>query len=176
MTGITEGDAGGIVVTHDVDVPDTFDDIPRVGVRLRLGPGVRTVEWLGEGPHECYSDRRVSARLGRWMTGVDDWPVPYVHPQASGNRTGVRWLRFLGEAGEPLLTIDELDDLEVTVARVTQEELAGAGHLEELPVRDECFVWIDARQRGVGSGACGPDTAAAHRIGPGHYRWSYRLR
>ena len=42
--------------------------------------------------------------------------------------------------------------------------------------RDDCYVWIDVRQRGVGSAACGPDTAAAHRIGPGHYRWSYRLR
>ena len=63
-----------------------------------------------------------------------------------------------------------------TVARVTDEELDAAGHLEELDVRDECYVWIDVRQRGVGSGACGPDTAPAHRIGPGTYRWSYRLR
>ena len=40
---------GATVVTHTVDVPDAFDDIPRVGVRLRLGPGVHTVEWLGRG-------------------------------------------------------------------------------------------------------------------------------
>jgi len=169
-------DARGFVVQHAVEIPDTLADIPRVGVRLRLGPGVRTVEWLGVGPHECYSDRRASGRFGRWSTPVDEWAVPYVHPQASGNRMGVRWLRFLDDRGEPLLVIDELDDLEVTVARVTDEEFAAAGHLEELPERDECYVWIDARQRGVGSAACGPDTAPAHRIGPGAYRWSYRLR
>jgi beta-galactosidase len=170
---IREEDA--VVVTHTVVVPDTLDDIPRVGVRLHLGVGIRAVEWLGGGPHECYSDRRASARVGRWSTRVDDWPVPYVHPQASGNRIGVRWLRLLDVDGRPLLTIDELDGLEVTVSRVTDEELDAADHLEELPVRDDCFVWIDARQRGVGSGACGPDTAPAHRIGPGTYRWSYRL-
>ena len=169
-------DAGGHVVTHGVELPDVLDDIPRVGVRLRLGPGVRTVEWLGDGPHECYSDRRASARFGRWTTPVDEWPVPYVHPQASGNRMGVRWLRFLDGNGEPVLIIDELDDLEVTVARVTDEEVAAAGHLEELPTRDDCYAWIDARQRGVGSAACGPDTAPEHRIAPGSYRWSYRLR
>ena len=45
-----------------------------------------------------------------------------------------------------------------------------------MDARDECYVWIDARHRGVGSGAVGPDTAAEHRIGPGPYRWSYRLR
>jgi beta-galactosidase len=145
-------------------------------VRLHVGAGVHAVEWLGAGPHECYSDRRASARVGRWITLVDDWPVAYVHPQASGNRVDVRWLRFLDADGEPLLTIDELDDLQVTVARVTDAELAAAGHLEDLPRPDDCYVWIDARQRGVGSAACGPDTAPAHRIEPGTYRWSYRLR
>ncbi|MDQ1466004.1 MAG: beta-galactosidase, partial [Actinomycetota bacterium] len=168
-------DGDGLTLTHTVSVPDALDDIPRVGARLRIGPGVHAVEWLGAGPHECYSDRRASARVGRWITLVDEWPVPYVHPQASGNRIDVRWLRFLDAAGEPLLTIDELDNLQVTVARVTDEELDAVAHLEELDVRDECYVWIDVGQRGVGSGACGPDTASAHRIGPGTYHWSYRL-
>ncbi|CAA9213641.1 MAG: GH2 [uncultured Acidimicrobiales bacterium] len=167
---------GALSVTHSVVVPDSLDDIPRVGVRLRLGPGVAAVEWLGLGPHECYSDRLAAARVGRWTTPVDEWSVPYVHPQANGNRTGVRWLRFLDLAGEPLVTIDHLDGLDVNVARVTDEEMADATHLEDLPRHDECYVWIDARHRGVGSGAVGPDVAPAHRVGPGSYRWSYRLR
>jgi len=167
---------GALSVTHAVAVPATLEDIPRVGVRLDIGAGVDAVEWLGAGPHECYSDRRASARIGRWTTAVDDWPVPYVHPQASGNRVGVRWLRLLAADGTPLLTIDHLDDLQVTVSRWTDAELADAAHLEDLPRRDSCWVWIDAAHRGVGSGACGPDTTAAHRVGPGHHRWSYRLR
>ena len=113
--------------------------------------------------------------MGRWRTPVDEWPVRYVHPQASGNRRGVRWLRFIDAAGEPILTIDGLDDLEVTVARVTDEQVADADHLEDLGAPDECFVWIDARHRGVGSGVVGPDTAAPHLVMPGGYRWSYRL-
>ena len=166
---------GAVCVTHVVDVPKDLADLGRVGVRLHLGPAVRTVEWLGVGPHECYSDRRASGRFGRWTTTVDDWSVPYVRPQASGNRMGIRWLRFLDGAGTPLLVVDELDDLEVTVARFTDEELAEASHLEELLPRDDCYLWIDARQRGVGSGAVGPDTAPEHRLTSGTYRWSYRL-
>ena len=123
------------MVTHTVDVPDALDDIPRVGVRLRLGAGVHTRRVARvTGPHECHSDRRARRGSAGGSTPVDEWPVPYVHPQASGNRMGVRWLRFLDAGGEPMLTIDELDDLEVTVARVTDEELAAAGHLEELRV------------------------------------------
>lgn len=166
-------------VRHEVVVPDDLDDIPRVGVRLRLGPGIERVEWLGEGPHEGYTDRRCSTRLGRWTTPVDDWPVPYVHPQASGNRTGVRWLRFVRDDGTSALVIDELDDLQVTVARWTDEEVAAAAHLEDLPTRaerDECYVWIDAAHRGVGSAAVGPEVDPEHRVGPGTYRWSYRIR
>jgi beta-galactosidase len=160
-------------VTHTVTVEE--DDVARVGVRLALPPEVVEVEWLGRGPHECYCDRKASAIVGRWRTRVDDWGVPYVHPQANGNRTGVRWVRFLDADGGVVLTIDELDDLDVTVSRHTDEELADAAHLEDLPERDHAFVWIDARHRGVGSGAVGPDVHPRHRIPAGTYTWSYRI-
>ncbi|QXC61579.1 DUF4981 domain-containing protein [Aquihabitans sp. G128] len=174
--GEDDSDGGGERTTHAVVVPAGIDDIARVGVRLDLGPGIAAVEWLGDGPHEGYSDRSASTRVGRWTTPVDAWSVPYVHPQASGNRTGVRWLRFLDAEGGVVLTIDELDGLDATVSRWTDEEVADAGHLEDLPHDDRCYVWLDARHRGVGSGAVGPDVAPAHRVGPGPYRWSYRLR
>ncbi|MFT3855273.1 MAG: glycoside hydrolase family 2 TIM barrel-domain containing protein [Ilumatobacteraceae bacterium] len=166
----------GDLVTHEVRVPEEWDDLPRVGVRLALPADVVAVEWLGRGPHECYSDRQASARFGRWRTAIDDWPVSYVHPQASGNRIGVRSLRFLDAAGDTVLVVDELDDLDVTVSRWTDDELADATHLEELPARDHAFAWLDAAHRGVGSGAVGPDVAPAHRVRAGTYRWSYRLR
>ncbi|MEL7209211.1 MAG: hypothetical protein AAGK32_13430, partial [Actinomycetota bacterium] len=58
----------------------------------------------------------------------------------------------------------------------TDDEVDAAGHLEDLPDRDECYVWIDAAHRGVGSASVGPDVALRHRVGPGRHRWSYRLR
>lgn len=61
-----------------------------------------------------------------------------------------------------MLVIDELEDLDVTVSRWTDEELDEATHLEDLPLRDHGFVWIDARHRGVGSAAVGPDVGPAH--------------
>jgi len=169
-------EVNGAVVAHALDLPEALADPPRVGVRLHLGFGIKTVEWFGRGPHEAYSDRQASTRLGVWRTAVHDWSVPYVHPQHSGNRVGVRWLRFLDGNDDPVLTIDQMDDLNVTIARHTNEELDDAQHLEDLGASDDCYVWIDAARRGVGSGACGPDTTDAHRIKPGTYAWSYRLR
>jgi beta-galactosidase len=165
----------GATVSHEVTIPDGWDDIPRAGVRLELPPEVAEIEWLGRGPHECYSDRQASATFGRWRSTIDDWGTPYVHPQANGNRTGVRSMRFLDDDGVVVLCIDDLADLDVTVSRWTDEELDAAAHLEELPPRDHAYVWIDARHRGVGSGAVGPDVSTPHRVGPGLHRWSYRI-
>lgn len=165
----------GALVTHEVTVPEAWTDLPRVGVRLELPAGVAAVEWVGRGPHECYSDRRAGAFVGRWRTTVDEWPTPYVHPQANGNRCDVRALRFLDADGAVLLTIDELDDLDVSVSRWTDEEMAAATHLEELPPSSTVYAWIDAEHRGVGSAAVGPDVSPEHRVEPGTYRWSYRL-
>jgi beta-galactosidase len=169
----TAGDGG--LVTHEVTIPPVWHHSPGVGVLIELPPVVASVPWLGRGPHECYSDRQAGALFGRWHTTVDGWGTPYVHPQANGNRTGVRQLHFLDAQGRLVLRIDEMDDLDVTVSRWTDEELDAAGHREELPPGETAFVWIDARHRGVGSGAVGPDVSVGHRVGPGSYRWSYRL-
>src|SRR5262249_32590378 len=128
--------------THTVVVPDEYDDCARVGVRLDLGAGVHSVEWFGRGPHENYSDRCASARYGTWTTLVDDWPVPYVHPQSSGNRTGVCWARFLDEDGAPVFVVDRMDGLNLNVARYTDEEIDAVQHLGELAPSGRCFVWI----------------------------------
>jgi beta-galactosidase len=37
-------------------------------------------------------------------------------------------------------------------------------------------VHIDAAMRGMGTGACGPDTLPPYRAGPGTYRFSWILR
>jgi beta-galactosidase len=171
-TSSTDGDR----VTHTVVVPDDYDDCARVGVRLDLGSGIHAVDWFGLGPHENYSDRCASARYGRWTTLVDDWAVPYVHPQSSGNRTGVQWARFLDASGEPVLVVDHMHGLNLNVARYTDEQLDAVAHLGELPPSDDCSAWISVRERGVGSGACGPDVSERHRIRPGTYTFSYRLR
>lgn len=174
QTSTTEVESG-LLVEHAVEVPEQLDDLPRVGVRLDVGPGAVDVEWLGRGPHECYADRRRSAAVGRWRLPIDEWPVRYVHPQGTGNRCGVRWLRILDAAGDAVLVLDGLDDLDVTVGRFTDEEIAGASHWEDLVPGDRCWIWVDARHRGVGSGAVGPDVHPRYRVGAGAYRWRYRI-
>lgn len=163
-------------VEHIVVIPESLDDLPRVGVRLTIEPGFEDVEWFGRGPHESYNDRCASARVGLWRSTVTEMSVPYVHPQANGNRHGVRRLRVTNTNSGASVTIEPDRPLDVTVAHVTDEDLHAATHVHELAPRAETYVWLDAAHRGVGTGAVGPDTLPQYRVTPGTYRWSYTLR
>lgn len=159
---------------HEVLVPDRLDDLARVGVRWRFTDSFESVEWFGRGPHESYNDRCAGARVGRWQRPVGQMAHPYVHPQATGNRHQVRWL--LLRARDHALRIDCDRPLDVTVARVTDEDLYAATHSNDLRDRAETYVCLDAAHRGVGTGAVGPDTLPRYRVGAGAYRWSYTIR
>ena len=48
--------------------------------------------------------------------------------------------------------------------------------LADLERGETIEVHIDVAMRGVGTGACGPDTLPAYRAGPGIYRFSWVLK
>ena len=52
--------------------------LPRLGVVLEVTTAYRHATWLGDGPHEHYSDRRAAATFGRWSRGVGEMHTPYI--------------------------------------------------------------------------------------------------
>jgi beta-galactosidase len=159
---------------HLVSVPRALDDLPRVGVRWTLAPGHEQVEWLGLGPHENYTDRRAGAWLGRHTASVEDLHVPYILPTANGNRTDTRWIA-LRRADASGLLFAAGSPLEFSASHFSEESLERARHTVDLERSDETFLYLDARQRGVGTASCGPDTLERYRVGPGRYRIAYSL-
>ena len=83
---------GEMVLTQEVQIPREFDDLPRLGMLLRLHGGLEQLHYYGRGPEENYADRQFGYPLGRYASTVDDEYVPYVTPQEHGNHTDVRWL------------------------------------------------------------------------------------
>ncbi len=176
-------DGGGLLVTETAEVPGELDDLPRVGTVLATVPGLTWVDWFGAGPWETYPDRRAAAEIGGFGMDVEDWFTPYVRPQESGGRHGVRWLTLSdggpgspsGYAGSRALAVhlDEPRQVSVTHHRVL--DLAVARHDTELVPRPETVVHLDAAHRGLGTASCGPDTLPKYLLHPGTYRWSYTL-
>ena len=55
------------------------------------------VSYLGRGEHETYMDRNQSGKIGIYHTDVERMFHYYVRPQATGNRTDVRWMQLADE-------------------------------------------------------------------------------
>src|SRR5262249_34330988 len=76
---------GDVLLTQEVIIPAALDDLPRLGLRLRLRAGLDALRYYGRGPEENYVDRQFGYPLGRYDSTVDAEYVPYVVPQEHGN-------------------------------------------------------------------------------------------
>ncbi|WP_369274652.1 glycoside hydrolase family 2 TIM barrel-domain containing protein [Streptomyces sp. R11] len=166
---------GGVRVDEEAELPETFSDVARVGTVFETAAGLDLLEWFGQGPWESYPDRSAGAPVGHHRVPVDELFTPYLRPQESGGRHGVR--RFTLSAPDATGLSVALDEpRQVSVTRYRAEDLTSARHHDELVPRPGCVVHIDAAHRGLGTASCGPDTSPSYLVAPGVHRWSWTLR
>ncbi|MFI6080194.1 glycoside hydrolase family 2 TIM barrel-domain containing protein [Streptomyces sp. NPDC051217] len=166
---------GGLLIEETAVLPDGVTDVARVGTVFETVGGLERVEWFGQGPWETYPDRRAGGPVGHHRARITELFTPYLRPQESGGRSGVRALSLLSGTGRGLSV--QLDaPRQVSVAHHRAADLAAAAHHDELVPRRGCVVHIDAAHRGLGTASCGPDTLPRYRFGPGTYNWSWLLR
>ena len=163
--------AAGVRVENEFLFPDDLPSLPRVGVSAVLPAGFEALEWFGRGPHENYIDRAAGASVGRHTSTVTDQYVPYILPQEHGNHTDTRWMS-VGN-GEMSLVVTGSPRFEFSVSHLTDDDLFGVVHTDQLKPRSETFLTLDLIQRGVGSGACGPQTRPEYCVEPGRYRYEF---
>jgi beta-galactosidase/evolved beta-galactosidase subunit alpha len=105
---------------------------------------------------------------------VDALSTHYVRPQENGNRMDTRWVAFTNRAGRGLLAVGQ-PTLNFSAHRYSLENLTDARHDCALVLGDEITVNLDYRQRGLGSGACGPDVLPAQELIPHEFAFRVRL-
>ncbi|WCE00761.1 glycoside hydrolase family 2 TIM barrel-domain containing protein [Streptomyces sp. HUAS 31] len=166
---------GGVRVEEEAELPEAFDDVARVGTVFETVAGLDLLDWFGQGPWESYPDRSAGAPVGHHSVPVEELFTPYLRPQESGGRHGVR--RFTLSAPDATGLAVALDEpRQISVTRYRAEDLASASHHDELVPRPGCVVHIDAAHRGLGTASCGPDTSPSYLVAPGVHRWSWTLR
>ncbi|MGA1345080.1 MAG: glycoside hydrolase family 2 TIM barrel-domain containing protein [Ilumatobacteraceae bacterium] len=160
---------GWLDIVDEITVDDPeLTDLPRVGVTFAVPGRLRNLEWYGPGPWETATDRR-AAPIGVWSSTVADQFVPYVTPQHHGTHIAPRWFTLTDDDGTGIAVVT--DAVAFDVSSHSAHDLAVATTLADLPRRtrrDPVHVTLDAALRGVGTGACGPDTTV--RVGPGPHR------
>nr|WP_145402811.1 glycoside hydrolase family 2 TIM barrel-domain containing protein [Paenibacillus xylanexedens] len=141
---------GSVHVHNTYKGTEGLPNLPIHALSFRTSPDYENVEWLAMGPEENYADRAFGARLGIHGSKVADTMAPYLVPQESGNRTGVRWAKLTDNAGRGFKIEASGSPVELNVSPYTAFELENAQHVYELPPVHYTVVTVAGKQMGVG--------------------------
>lgn len=166
---------GDLVLDEQVTAEPGLPGLARMGLLLVLEGGFEKVTWFGRGPHENYPDRQAGAALGRYTSTMDELAVPYLLPQENGARNETRWVELRNASGRGLRVSGDAP-FSFSALPYSAEQLWQARHACELQREEHIYLCVDARQRGLGSASCGPDTLPQYEVPAGEYRFSVRLR
>lgn len=126
----------------------------RFGLRLGMPKQFDRVEYFGYGPEENYADRATSQMLGIYRSLVADLYYPYIRPQETGARGGLRYYRVLNAGGRGL-EVRASYPLQASALEYSIEELDGFPYKTQrhgTQVRPSGFtdVLVDRYHMGLG--------------------------
>ncbi len=158
-------------------MPDTslVKSLARIGLAFEMPYVYNKVSYLGRGGHETYVDRNRSGKIGIWHTDAERMFHYYVRPQATGNRTDVRWATVTDENSDGLLFYSDRN-FQFSVVPFSDKNIDKADHINELERTGIVTVHLDAEQTGVGTATCGPGVLPAYRIPVKDYEFSFSIR
>jgi hypothetical protein len=166
---------GIIRVRNHYELLNEFPPLPKVGNRYQLPISFNKITWYGRGPHENYSDRKLSAKIGRYSGSVKQQYVPYVSPQENGNKTDVRWLRINDQNNNGFYIVaDSLIDF--SIHHYTLENLTEANHTYDLDDADFITLNVDLGQMGLGGDdSWSPRVHPEYQLTDSTYTFSYSI-
>lgn len=173
---------GSVKVTGAMDFTNTqLPELPRFGMRTTLSNWYTDLSYYGRGPHENYIDRNHGSFLGIYSDKVaNQYYKGYIRPQESGNKTDVRWLSLTNNQGMGV-KIEGSQALGFTAINHSVEDLDPGltkkqQHPTDLPPRNQVFLSVDLKQRGVGGDdSWGSLPHAQYRLMDKKYSYSYTV-
>ena len=162
-----------------MDVQATFSpqtpDLRRAGLVCGIDSTLSHVAYYAHGPWENLADRLDGCPVGRYTTTVDDMFWPYVKPQSTGSREGLRELTLTDDQGRGV-RIETQGRVSFSTLRYTDEDLMKALHTWELTARPYIVLHLDAYLRGTGNASCGANTGTIPAYWVPQEEQSYTLR
>jgi beta-galactosidase len=135
---------------------------PRLGMTTAIPLSFTKYEWYGRGPHEAYADRKESAAVGIYTSGLKEMWFDYVLPQENGNRTDVRNFSAISTDGIKL-TVTGAQTFDFSVWPYTIRNVSDAKRIYELTPADSLTLRIDYGQIGVGGDTSWGEKAMPHK-------------
>ena len=108
------------------------------------------------------NDRKAAGFIGRYNTTAEAMFHYYVKPQATGNRTDVRWMSISDTRNR--LMIAAKNPFQFSVTPFSDSVIDRATHINQLSRDGLLTVHLDANQSGIGTATCGPGVAEKYRV------------
>lgn len=139
-----------LITTKNEKMPGFF----RFGVQIPMPEEFEYIKYYGMGPMENYIDRMGCSTLGVWEQTVSEQYYPYIRPQETGNKTGIRYWTMTDASGYGIMiraesafsasalhyTIDSLDE-------GIQKCNRHANEIDQAPITN---LLVDKIQMGLG--------------------------
>ena len=147
---------GSIKVTQKLlaDKATKVADMFRFGMQLQMPEEDGYIQYYGKGPFENYIDRNNASFTGVYKQTADEQFYPYVRPQETGTKTGVRWWQQTNRGGTGLKFYSD-SALSVSALHYSIESLDDGWekhqrHSALVPKVNYTNVCIDKVQMGLG--------------------------
>lgn len=141
---------GEILIDMNYQGVEGLSEMPEFGLMFSTESEFEYLSYHGFGPEDNYCDRHTGAKLGQYATTVTANLQPYLVPQESGNRVGVRTATLEDESGNGLRLQAVSEPFELCVLHYTPQQLELAKHHFELPRIFDTVIRINKKQMGVG--------------------------
>ena len=142
--------------------------VPKMGYRFSMPEGYENYTWYGRGPWDNYRDRKESCFPGVYNSTVSRQWTGFVKPQETGNKEEVRYIALTNQNGEGLMVVAP-SLMSATVGHWRAEDIYVNRnnrklHPYEVPMVKENIVCVDAANRALGNGSCGPDVLDKYEL------------
>lgn len=145
--------------------------LPRIGMRMGLPKTMQNACWFGCGAGDSYPDRKHAAPVGLYELPIHDLNFAYDVPQETGSHENTRFVRIFGED----TGLCAVGNFAFSCHDFTLGNLTAARHKNELVYTDRKYLYLDAKQRGLGSLSCGPDPEAEYELPVSDFSFSFIL-
>jgi len=148
--------------------------MPRIGICFELDKEFDRIRWYGRGFDECYIDRKAHCPIGLYEANVKDMNFMYDIPQECGTRCDTGFVTVMGEKCG--FSIIGSDSFEFSYHDFDMNSLESSRHRNELKKSEKSnYLYIDYRQRGLGSNSCGPEPEECYELRPHSFRFMFAV-
>ncbi len=148
--------AGAVRVTQKMtaEAGRKVSDFYRFGIRMEMPESYNILEFYGKGPFENYSDRQHAALVGLYRQSVEDQFYPYIRPQETGTKAGLRWWEVLNLSGSGLRFSSDAEfsasALEYSIETLDDGDGKDNRHPADLVRNGMTNICVDKVQMGLG--------------------------